>query len=228
VVECRVVEIDIAKMLAAGFELRSALMTSVGTSSPGALGMFSALEREGIAQVVARPQLMTLAGQPAEVRTVREVDVPVLGETGKIGKDFVGTQFWVLPRLDEQGRITMEFKLRTSEQGEPYSYKIENQPVYLVGGETSETTVTLEDGQTLITGGGYTSEVMKSKDYEKLRKAAASEGGLPPKGVARFCLLTARIVRPSSAKAPTAEGTGTIDPPRAARGLSSPTGAQPK
>ncbi len=230
-IECRVVEIDIAKMRAAGFEVTPALMKSVGTSSPAAQGMIAALEREGIAQVVTRPQLMTLAGQPAEVRIVREVDVPVPGEAGKIGKDFVGTQFWVLPCIDEQGRITMELKLRTSEQGEPYPYKIENQPVFLVGGETTETTVTLEDGQTLLTGGGCTSDVMKSKDYEKSQKAAAPEDGLPSSGVARFQLLTARIVRSSSAKEPTARGTGTIDPPpppREARGLSSPTGAPPK
>ncbi len=83
----------------------------------------------------------------------RDVDVPDRDHPGKIGKGFAGTEMKVLPRVNAEGRIEIHLTMSVSQQGEPYGYKIDDKPVYSIERMGAETTLTLNDGQTIIAGG---------------------------------------------------------------------------
>jgi Flp pilus assembly secretin CpaC len=254
--QLRVIDIDLAKMRQEGLEFKHAdgrkfkgpdgiflVDGGAGDFSKSASDVLDALIKRGIAQVVSRPQLLTLSGQLAQVRVGCDVDVPDLGHPGKIGKNFAGTDLEVLPQVNSEGRIELKFKLEISQKGEPYAYKIDDHPAYAVRRMIAKSTLSLDDGQTIIAGGMRTRSATQTtgqgtpeNDFNDENNGAvetAAAAGSKVDETSRYVLVTARIVRPALSKEPATLGTKvhanpTTDTPREANLHSLPGTAEPK
>jgi type II secretory pathway component GspD/PulD (secretin) len=121
------------------------------------LGSITALVKNGKAKIVANPTITTLNSHPAkfEVATNRSYNVPtgtndagtVQNETVKTYKS--GLSFEITPWVAANNQITMELKPKISEFGA----NPEGSALPSVSERSSETTVRVDDGQTIVISG---------------------------------------------------------------------------
>jgi type II secretory pathway component HofQ len=127
------------------------------TATDTTLGSITALVKNGKAKIVANPTITTLNSHPAkfEVATNRSYNVPtgtttdsgVTIETVKTYKS--GLSFEITPWVSANNQITMELKPRISEFGA----NPEGSALPSVSERSSETTVRVDDGQTIVISG---------------------------------------------------------------------------
>ena len=194
--------------------------------------MLSRLLQEKVAQIVARPQLMTVAGQSANVHIGDEVEVAVAGQPDKTSMAFVGTEFSVLPTVDSQGRITLDYICLSSDLNRAKSIAVRDKLYHTVTRCEAASAVMLNDGQRAIVGESAQRVAIDAHDGAKVN----SESGKPPSRprvvneIRRLIVLTAHVVRPA---APTEKATSTTEnvvhptaaAPQGASGYASPTEA---
>jgi type II secretion system protein D len=119
-----------------------------------------ALKTQGRVDVLSRPQIMTMDNQQARVfvgQSVPYITGQTLLATGvvsnAIGRQDVGVELNVLPKITPDGRVIMRVV--------PTVSSISPTPVVITTGvtapafntQTAETTVSIEDGQTVVLGG---------------------------------------------------------------------------
>jgi type II secretory pathway component HofQ len=121
------------------------------------LGSITALVKNGKAKIVANPTITTLNSHPAkfEVATNWSYNVPTgTTDDGKVTNETVktyksGLSFEITPWVSANNQITMELKPRISEFGA----NPEGSALPSVSERSSETTVRVDDGQTIVISG---------------------------------------------------------------------------
>ena len=87
-------------------------------------GLVEWMQKNDIARVVTRPQVMTANGRAASVHVGDEVEVLSPDDPTSIEYKKVGLQLDVLPKLLEGNRVRLELKLRLSELDEAHSQEV--------------------------------------------------------------------------------------------------------
>ncbi|MBA6390712.1 type II and III secretion system protein family protein [Colwellia sp. BRX10-3] len=117
-------------------------------------------KQNGLAKILAEPNITALSGQKAEFLAGGEFPVPVPSEDGTTiqFKDFgVGVSF--VPTILDSGKINLNLKVLVSELSNSHGVGVTPQGststlvVPSIVKRTSETTVELADGQTIAIGG---------------------------------------------------------------------------
>ncbi len=126
----------------------------------GVLGALTALLQNGKATIVANPTITTLNGYPAKfnVSTKRSYEVTTSETTTTEGKDTdkavktyeSGLKLNITPWVSANNQITMEVKPELSEFGDPSSESSELPTTFE---RSTETTVRVNDGQTIVISG---------------------------------------------------------------------------
>lgn len=121
----------------------------------GFLGFLQALEREGIAKLLAQPRLVTKSGQPASFLDGGEQAVPVPAGLGQVGVQFeeFGTRLNFLPIVLGNGRIHLEVEPEVSILDAAAGTNIAGAVVPGRATQRVHTTVEMETGQTFVIGG---------------------------------------------------------------------------
>lgn len=113
------------------------------------------LEKQGLAEILAEPRLVTLSGRQVSFLDGGEQAIPVPKGSGSMGVQFeeFGTRINCLPRVLGNGKIHLEI--------EPEVSQLDSASGTTIGGavvpgritQRVRTTVELKDGQSLVTGG---------------------------------------------------------------------------
>jgi pilus assembly protein CpaC len=121
----------------------------------GFIGFLQALEREGLAKLLAQPRLVTLSGQPASFLDGGEQAVPVPAGLGQVGVQFeeFGTRLNFLPIVLGNGRIHLEVEPEVSILDAAAGTQIAGAVVPGRATQRVHTTVEMETGQTFVIGG---------------------------------------------------------------------------
>jgi type II secretion system protein D len=135
-------------------------------SSDAVSVLLRALQEKRRLEVLSRPQLMALDGQPGQVQvgqdvpTVQGVSLTEFGQTNNIVYRSVGLILQVRPRISPDGLVVMEIFANKSEvgpesEGIPISFSTTGVPIRAPRFEVSaaQTTVSALSGQTVILGG---------------------------------------------------------------------------
>lgn len=139
------------------------------------------------AKLLANPRILVLDNERANIRIVSEIPYQELTETsagGSIGTTAfreVGVELEVIPHLTREGMVRLQLKPKFSVQtssvligtGQSNSF---SQPV--VDKREAETTLLVEDGQTVVLGG------LRKKDVSKQINKIPFLGDLPVAGAA--------------------------------------------
>jgi len=247
-VHLQVIDVDMQKVRSAGFEVKSTdepsfvpfdsrLSIKGGPKFVSrAFGdFFAMLVEKNVAQIVARPQLMTLSGQRAQVQLGDEVDAVIAGQPDRIAKAIVGTEFSVLPRVDSRGQITLDYTCRSSELNRATTFTIDDKPYHTVTRCEAVSTVRLDDGQSVIVGESARRTPIDRDDQAPSTSNRGKEavGGSKSDEVRRIIVLTAHVVKPTSSEEPAISAvetgaTPSTEVPHAARVYASPAKAQPQ
>jgi pilus assembly protein CpaC len=161
-----------------GNALVDALSTAlnVGTSSVNPYGMFfrfighdaaiktviNASKDNGLAKILAEPNLTVISGQDADFHSGGEFPVPVPGSSTNGGTSATTIEFKpfgvvlkFLPVVLDTGRISMKLNIDVSEISADFAVTIQNSSsnssyvVPSLGKRSAHTTIELDDGQTL-------------------------------------------------------------------------------
>lgn len=247
-VHLQVIDVDLNKLRSAGFDVKSTddpsfvpfdsrLSIKGGPKFVSrAFGdFFAMLVEKKVAQIVARPQLMTLSGQQAQIHLGNEVDAVIAGQPDKIAKAFVGTEFSVLPSVDSRGQITLDYTCRSSELNRATTFTIDDKPFHTVTRCEAVSAVKLDDGQTVIVGESARRTPTDLDDQTPSTSNRGKEAVVGSKSdeVRRIIVLTAHVVKPTSSEEPAISAvetgaTPSTEVPHEARGYASPAEAQPK
>lgn len=120
-------------------------------------GFLQAMRTEGLVKLLAEPKLVTLSGKPANFLSGGQQAVPtVSGFGGTAGVDFVpfGTQITFLPIVLGNGKIYLEVNPVVNRLDQ--SAGLDSPTVGRVPGRATQqvqTTVVVEDGETVVIGG---------------------------------------------------------------------------
>jgi type II secretion system protein D len=138
----------------------------LSASSDAVSVLLRALQEKRRVEVLSRPQLMALDGQPGQVQvgqdvpTVTGVSLNQFGQTNNIIYRSVGLILQVRPRISPDGLVVMEIFANKSEvgpesEGIPISFSTTGVPLRAPRFEVSaaQTTVSALSGQTVILGG---------------------------------------------------------------------------
>ncbi|NQU12159.1 pilus assembly protein N-terminal domain-containing protein [bacterium] len=107
------------------------------------------LQRKGYARLLSEPTLITLSGQEASFLVGQEVPiVQQLPQSFTVEFKEVGVRMTIKPTADSQNRITTRIKTEVSQVVGTGAFGIP-----LIGSKKAETTLQLNDGQTLVIGG---------------------------------------------------------------------------
>lgn len=138
----------------------------VGTNT-AFLGLLQALRQEGVAKILANPSLTTISGRPADFLVGGETPAVVAGGAGGGGgaaggggaiqfRQF-GTRVSFLPVVLGEGKIRVQVQAEVSRNAGTISNLNYTAPSFEVN--SVQSTVELENGQTLIIGGLLQNEV---------------------------------------------------------------------
>ena len=133
------------------------LVLSASRDSVSAL--IRALEQDGRAQILSRPQIMTLDNQPATVNvgtvTARpgETTQNATTTTTAVVDTQVGLLLGVTPRVTPDGQIVMEVDAEKSRLDETNSVTINGNVIPNIVSLTASTTISARSGQTVIFAG---------------------------------------------------------------------------
>jgi pilus assembly protein CpaC len=118
-------------------------------------GLLQALRNESIAKILAQPKLVTLSGRPASLLSGGQQAIPEAAGLGSVSVRFepFGTQLTVLPIVLGNGRIHLEVTPEVSNIDPSVGTSIMGTVVPGRNTQRVQTTVEMEDGQTLALGG---------------------------------------------------------------------------
>jgi pilus assembly protein CpaC len=119
-------------------------------------GIIDALEREGLVNVLAEPNLTALSGETASFLAGGEFPVPV-GQDDDKGIEIQFKQFGVslafTPTVLNAGRISMRVRPEVSDLSEKGAIKLDSLVIPALSTRRAETTVELGSGQSFAIGG---------------------------------------------------------------------------
>jgi Flp pilus assembly secretin CpaC len=121
-IRLKVIELSLEKLAASGLGLvsiRNLLDSNASSAVPDEDGQISEflelLRREGLVQVVAEPELVTVSGRPAalEVGSLAAPDLRAEPpQTGRPAVTLAGLRFACTPKITAPGRLSLELKFR--------------------------------------------------------------------------------------------------------------------
>jgi len=130
-----------------------------------------ALQSQGRLQVLSRPQILTSDNQRGEVTVgkrvpfVRESRITESGTTlSTIQYEDVGINLYVTPRINPDGFVRLEVEPEISSLSESTVQVSEGVNAIIVNNRSAKTTVTVQDGHTIIIGGLITTKDENRED----------------------------------------------------------------
>ena len=141
--------------------------------STGDLEFFlRALQAQGRLEVLSRPQILASDNQEASIEIgesvpfIRDSRITDTGTTlNTIQYEPVGILLSVTPRINPDGFVRLEVKPEISSVSDSTVQISEGVNAIIIEKRTAETTVTVQDGQTIIIGG-----LIRTKDQERVDK----------------------------------------------------------
>ncbi len=132
----------------------------------GTFGFFlRALESQGRVEILSRPQILAADNQTAHINVGQRVPFVTNSRVTDAGSVFntisyedVGIMLDVVPHINPDGFVRLEVKPEISSIAESTVEISENLNAIVVNTRTAETTVTVQDGHTIVIGGLITSQ----------------------------------------------------------------------
>jgi Flp pilus assembly secretin CpaC len=117
------------------------------------LAALVALEREGLVKLIASPCLVTISGQPAQIRQGGEIQVAVSPADGELKAEprSIGTEVDIVPQVLADQCIRLDFRIKLSELADELTNASQVRPRLNI--RQINTGVELKSGQVLILGG---------------------------------------------------------------------------
>ena len=130
-----------------------------------------ALQAQGRLEILSRPQILTCDNQQGEVKVgqrvpfIRESRVTESGTTlNTIQYEDVGINLLVTPRINPDGFVRLEVEPEISQLSESTIQVSEGVNAIIVNSRSAKTTVTVQDGHTIIIGGLITTREENRED----------------------------------------------------------------
>jgi type II secretion system protein D len=121
---------------------------------------FRALQSRGKLEVLSRPQIVATDNQEAEInvgQSVPFISQSTISDSGRVNNTIeyqdVGILLSVTPRINEDGFVRMEVAPEVSSLSESTVQVSENVNAVIVNRRSARTTVTVQDGHTIVIGG---------------------------------------------------------------------------
>jgi pilus assembly protein CpaC len=135
--------------------VNSNLFLAVFNPTQNFFGLLQALKDEDLVKIMAKPNLVSLSGRPAQFLDGGEQAIPVPAGLGQVGVEFVefGTRLSFLPIVLGNGKIYLEVEPEVSSLDPAFGTSINGTVVPGRDTQRVHTTVQLEDGQTYVLGG---------------------------------------------------------------------------
>jgi hypothetical protein len=154
-----------------GFDLVAALRAVTGSGITGEIGnggvtldvtageittALTAIADGSVVEVIQRPHVRLLHGQPSKIESIQEVPVPSTAVSQGIAQTSiqyrkVGLQLNVLPTFFDSGSVRLAVEQTNGLIGQ--NVKIEGNDIPIIQSQTVGTTATLTVGQTIVLGG---------------------------------------------------------------------------
>lgn len=118
-------------------------------------GFINALQRDGLAKILAEPSLISLSGKTASFLAGGEFPIPRVDQEGNIGVEFVsfGVELAFTPTVLDKDRIAIEVVPVVSEIDQARGTQISGAFVPAISVRRASTTVELGDGQSFAIAG---------------------------------------------------------------------------
>ncbi len=128
------------------------------------LGFLDALKQNGMAKILAEPNLMTTSGVEAKFLAGGEFPVPVPGRDGTIRIEWkkYGVELSFLPNVLADGRIRMKVSPEVAEPDTTTGVTIQNYTVPGVKTRRASTTVQLKSGQSFAIAGLFRNDLQET------------------------------------------------------------------
>ena len=146
------------------------MLGKLGTNNP-IMGIISGLIKNGSAQILSQPNIITVSGDKANIMVGGEIPVPVSAENGRIGIEWkpYGIKLEIAPEVNSEGLINSKIKAEVSAIDWNSTHVIKLGPEIEIPPLTmrkAETAIALASGQTMAIGGLVARE--NSRDISKL------------------------------------------------------------
>jgi pilus assembly protein CpaC len=117
--------------------------------------VLKALEKDGLARVLAAPMVVTVSGRPSYFQVGAEIPVgsPGEGSSSQVEQKFVGTRMDIVPTVLEGGRIRLEVRLRVTEVAPTPTPLAASRQNPALRTWAVDTAVEMQSGHTAILGG---------------------------------------------------------------------------
>ncbi len=128
---------------------------SYTSSNASVNGVLDALEREGLVNVLAEPNLTALSGETASFLASGEFPVPIGRDEDEIEIEFkqFGVSLAFTPTVLQGGRISLKVRPEVSDLSDKGSIKLNDLVIPALSTRRAETTVELGSGQSFAIGG---------------------------------------------------------------------------
>ncbi|MCK4275699.1 MAG: hypothetical protein KAX78_04240, partial [Phycisphaerae bacterium] len=130
-----------------------------------------ALQAQGRLEILSRPQILTCDNQQGEVKVgqrvpfIRESRVTEAGTTlNTIQYEDIGINLFVTPRINPDGFVRLEVEPEISQLSESTIQVSEGVNAIVINSRSAKTTVTVQDGHTIIIGGLITTREENRED----------------------------------------------------------------
>lgn len=132
-----------------------AVSGSYNSSNVSIDGVIDALERDGLVNVLAEPNLTALSGETASFLAGGEFPVPIGVDDDEIKIEFkeFGVSLAFTPTVLDPGRISLKVRPEVSELSDNGAIKLGNLVIPALSTRRAETTVELGSGQSFAIGG---------------------------------------------------------------------------
>jgi pilus assembly protein CpaC len=136
----------------------------VNNNTGRVLGFIDALKQNGMAKILAEPNLMTTSGVEAKFLAGGEFPVPVPGQDGTIRIEWkkYGVQLAFLPHVLADGRIRMKVSPEVAEPDSTTGVTIQSYVVPGVKTRRASTTVQLKSGQSFAIAGLFRNDIQET------------------------------------------------------------------
>jgi pilus assembly protein CpaC len=136
----------------------------VNNNTGRVLGFIDALKQNGMAKILAEPNLMTTSGVEAKFLAGGEFPVPVPGSDGTVSIQWkkYGVQLVFLPEVLADGRIRMKVSPEVAEPDSTTGVTIQSYVVPGVKTRRASTTVQLKSGQSFAIAGLFRNDIQET------------------------------------------------------------------
>ena len=128
-----------------------------GRDTPGSrvMGMIEALSQAGLANVLARPNVTAISGEPASLFSGGEFPLPTGYDEGVLVFEYkkYGILLDFVPTVIDSSRISMHVRPEVSEPSISRSVQISGVSVPVINVRRAETTVEVADGESIVIAG---------------------------------------------------------------------------